>query len=382
MLNEKELLLNQGTIGNHIFKNRYIVAPMTRVSSSQNGKPNETVHRYYERFAKGGFSAIISEGIYPDTEHSQGYECQPGLATHEQMEAWKPIVETIHENRSLFIAQLMHAGAQSQGNAYTNETVAPSVFTPPSDKVALYGGQGSFPEARPLSIEEIEQIKKGFVQAARRAQEAGFDGIELHGANGYLLDQFLSEGSNQRGDAYGGSIENRLKLIVDLITEVREAVGATMLLGVRISQMKATDPSYKWEGGEAEAATLFSALGETDIDYIHLSERDAKIPAFGNDSMLMSEVAKRYSNKPIIACGSLENPAEAAKLIAIEQCDFIALGRQALVQPDFPNRFDQGEPLMEVSHVKHILSDNTTPAAAISEEELKMDVIKNEEVTQ
>ncbi len=115
MLNEKELLLNQGTIGNHIFKNRYIVAPMTRVSSSQNGEPNETVRRYYERFAKGGFSAIISEGIYPDREHSQGYEYQPGLASHEQMEAWKPIVETVHENRSLFIAQLMHAGLSPKG---------------------------------------------------------------------------------------------------------------------------------------------------------------------------------------------------------------------------------------------------------------------------
>lgn len=119
--------------------------------------------------------------------------------------------------------------------------MAPSVFTPPRDKVALYGGQGPFPEARPLSIEEIEQIKKGFVEAAQRAQEAGFDGIELHGANGYLLDQFLSEGSNQREDAYGGSIDKRLKLIVELIAEVRKAVGATMLLGVRISQMKATD---------------------------------------------------------------------------------------------------------------------------------------------
>ncbi|MFB4213501.1 NADH:flavin oxidoreductase [Shouchella sp. JSM 1781072] len=381
MLNEKELLLNQATIGNHILKNRYIVAPMTRVSSSDKGVPNETVHRYYERFAKGGFAAIITEGIYPDTAYSQGYENQPGLATDEQMEAWKPIVETMKENRALSIAQIMHAGAQSQGNAYTDETVAPSVFTPPREKVSLYGGQGPFPEARPLTVDGIKTIKTDFVKAALRAQEAGFDGVELHGANGYLLDQFLSEASNQRGDDYGGSTENRVRLIVELINEVREAVGETMLLGVRISQMKATDPSYKWEGGEEEAATIFSSLGKTKVDYIHLSEGDAKVPAFGEDSMLMAEAAKRYSNKPIIACGALEDPVEAGKLVGMEHCDFVALGRQALVQPDFPNRFEKGQPLMEVSHVKNILTDNTTPPAAISKAELEIELIENEEVT-
>lgn len=379
MNNPKDTLLNQGAIGNHIFRNRYIVAPMTRVSSENDGTPNEQVHRYYERFAKGGFAAVITEGIYPDTAYSQGYHNQAGLATDKHKEAWAPIVDSLKQNGSLAIAQIMHAGAQSQGNYYTEETVAPSPFSPPSDKVAMYGGSGPFPEATELSKAGLEEVKQGFVAAAKRAQEAGFDGIELHGANGYLLDQFLSDGINQRTDEYGGSIEKRVQLLLELIEETREAVGETMVVGIRISQLKATNGSYKWPGGEEDAKVIFSKLGQTDVDYIHLSDDDAKTPGFGEGTMSMAQAAKEFSGKPIINCGGLADPAEAAKLIAAGHCEFIGVARQALVDPDLPNRVLHDKPLSPLKEgLGTILADNTTPPAAISTEEVEMSIIENE----
>ncbi|NBJ70898.1 MULTISPECIES: NADH:flavin oxidoreductase [Clostridia] len=360
-------LFEQGYLGTQVLKNRYILAPMTRVSSEADGTPNERVHRYYERYAKGGFAVVITEGVYPDTKHSQAYAFQSGLATEQHAANWKPIVESVQSHGALMIAQLMHGGAQTQGNYYTNVTVAPSPFTPPSDKAEIYGGSGSYPKAKELTLAEIKEVKQGFVQAAKYAKTAGFNGVELHGANGYLLDEFLSQGINQRTDQYGGSIENRVRLLKELITDVREAVGGTMIVGIRISQLKATDKDYKWPGGEEEAATIFSELGKTDVDYIHISDDDATTPGFGVGTMTMSESAKKYSGKPIIACGSLGDPEKAATVIEQGLADFVAIARQALANPDTPNRVKNGKPLNTFDG-KAIL----TPKAYVKDFELEM----------
>ncbi|AXF58025.1 NADH:flavin oxidoreductase [Salicibibacter kimchii] len=338
-------LFDQEHISNHIFKNRYIVGPMTRVSSEADGTPNERVHRYYERFARGGFAAVMTEGTYPDMMYSQGYENQAGLATEKHAEAWAPIVRDVQAHGAKMIVQLMHAGGQSQGNYYKDTSVAPSPFQPPKPMVEVYGGQGDFPVAKELTRDDIEDVKDGFVQSARYAVSAGFDGIELHGANGYLLDQFLSENINKREDEYGGSIENRLRLLVELIDDVRDAVGEQMMLGIRISQLKATNGTYKWPGGEKDAEVIFSTLGKTSVDFIHLSDDDATTPGFGEGTMTMSEAAKKYSGKPIIACGNLSDPEVAAQLISDGQSDFVAIARQALANPDTPNRVLENQPL-------------------------------------
>ncbi|MBB6451170.1 2,4-dienoyl-CoA reductase-like NADH-dependent reductase (Old Yellow Enzyme family) [Geomicrobium halophilum] len=369
----EDTLFDQEHISNHILKNRYIVGPMTRVSSEADGTPNERVHQYYERFAKGGFAAVITEGTYPDTQYSQGYEYQAGLATEKHAEAWEPIVRDVKAHGAKMIVQLMHAGGQSQGNYYTDTSVAPSPFQPPRNKVEVYGGKGEFPVAKEMTKDEIEDVKDSFVQSARYAQAAGFDGIELHGANGYLLDQFLSENSNKRTDEYGGSIENRVRLLVELIEDVREAVGEQMILGIRISQLKATNGTYKWPGGEQDAEEIFSKLGETDVDYIHLSDDDASTPGFGEGTMTMSEAAKRFSGKPIIACGSLSDPEKASRLISEGQCDFVAIARQALANPDTPNRVLNNKPL-NTFDADSIMK----PKAYVKDDELSKELMENE----
>ncbi|WP_042422995.1 NADH:flavin oxidoreductase [Geomicrobium sp. JCM 19039] len=338
-------LFAKGSIGNHILKNRYIVGPMTRVSSEEDGTPNERVQQYYERFAKGGFAAVITEGVYPDTNHSQAYRYQGGLATEKHARAWAPIVEGVKSHGALMIAQLMHGGAQTQGNHYTDVTVAPSEFSPPADKVEVYYGSGPFPTAKELSKQEIEEVKQGFVQSAKLASQAGFSGVELHGANGYLLDEFLSEVSNKRTDEYGGSVENRVRLLIELIEEVRAAVGTEMMLGIRISQLKATNGSYVWPGGESDARIIFSALGKTSVDYIHISDIDASAPGFGEGTKTMAQAAKQYANKPIITCGDLGDPEKAARVLKRGEADYIAIARQALANPDTPNRVKEGKPL-------------------------------------
>ncbi|SFL47549.1 oxidoreductase [Salibacterium qingdaonense] len=342
MADYENTLFEQEHISNHILKNRYITAPMTRVSSDEDGTPNGRVRRYYEQFAAGGFAAVITEGVYPDTAYSQGYEYQGGLATEKHKEAWKPIVSDIQQHGAKAIAQLMHAGAQSQGNYYKDTSVAPSAFQPPGGKVSVYGGEGEFPTAEPLSKEGIDEVKQGFLQSARLARDAGFDGIELHGANGYLLDQFLSETINVREDEYGGSVENRLRMLVETIHDVRAEVGSNMMLGIRISQLKATNPHFRWSGGEEDARIIFTALGASEVDYIHISDMDATAPGFGENTMTMTEAAQKHSGKPVIACGSLSDPETASSLIENNVADFISIARQALANPDTPIRVKRG----------------------------------------
>lgn len=362
-----EELFNQGNIGKHTLRNRYIVAPMTRVSSEEDGTPNERVHQYYERFAKGGFAVVITEGVYPDTQHSQAYKYQGGIATEKHAKAWEPIVSSVKSHGALMIAQLMHGGAQTQGNYYTDVTVAPSEFSPPADKVEVYYGSGPFSTAKALTLEEIDEVKRGFVRSAELAKQAGFSGVELHGANGYLLDEFLSEISNHRTDQYGGSVENRVRLLKEVIEEVREAIGADMMLGIRISQLKATNGSYKWPGGESDAEIIFSELGKTSADYIHISDDDATTPGFGKGTMTMAEAAKKFTDKPVIACGELSDPSKAANILKQNQADFVGIARQALANPNTPNRVQNGEPLDKFDG-KAIM----TPQAYVKDFELEM----------
>lgn len=354
-----------------MLNNRYIVAPMTRISAEEDGQANETMQRYYERFAKGGFSAIITEGIYPDDSYSQGYNNQPGLANADHLQAWKPVVEAVHNHDSLIIAQLMHAGGQSQGNAYTNESIAPSAIAPKGEQLAFYGGSGPFQTPKAMNEDDINQVKDAFVQSANRAKEAGFDGVELHGANGYLLDQFLTDYLNHREDQYGGSVENRVRLMIEVINEVRAAVGPDYLIGIRISQTKPSDSEHKWAGGEEEANEIFTALGNTSLDYIHVTNSDATTPAFGEDSLTLTQAAKEFGKLPVIANGKLGEPKKAENLLEKSHADLISLGTSALANPDLPNKIVKGKELKGFDFAKTLL-----PIAEIKDHEIKIEIVK------
>jgi 2,4-dienoyl-CoA reductase-like NADH-dependent reductase (Old Yellow Enzyme family) len=351
-------------LGNLSLKNRMALAPMTRTSASENGVPTERMTSYYANFAHGGFGLLISEGTYPDESHSQGYSNQPGIANPAHVDGWKAVTGAVHEQGSLILCQLMHAGALSQGNYYKKDTIAPSAVKPKGEQLSVYGGQGEFPIPREMTKQDIKEVIHHFAQAAVRARDAGFDGVEVHGANGYLLDQFLSEYTNQRTDEYGGSTQNRVRLINEVLHAVREAVGSNFVVGVRISQGKINDYEYKWSNGESDVEIIFSSISETKPDFIHVTEYDAMNPAFGEEGFTLAQLAKKHGKVPVIANGQLENPKKAEDLIQKGDADIISIGKGALANPDWTNRVKQGESL------KTFDFDVLQPDATIKDKEL------------
>jgi 2,4-dienoyl-CoA reductase-like NADH-dependent reductase (Old Yellow Enzyme family) len=235
----------------------------------------------------------------------------------------------------------MHAGALSQGNPHRSGTKGPSALRPKGQQLAFYRGHGDYPIPEEMSEADIAVAVKGFASAAVRAREAGFDGVEVHGANGYLLDQFLTGGVNRRRDSYGGDAQARLGLIVEVAEAVRQAVGDDFRVGLRISQGKVNDFTHKWSGGESEAAAIFGTLGGLPVDYLHTTEFEAWAPAFGM-GLSLAALAKRHTGKPVIANGSLHEPSRAIEIVARSDADIVALGRGALANPDWPHRLDQG----------------------------------------
>ncbi|MET3809581.1 NADH:flavin oxidoreductase [Arthrobacter sp. UYEF3] len=325
-------------IGATGLSNRVALAPMTRISATEDGHATERMASYYESYARGGFGLLITEGIYPDTAYSQGYLFQPGLATKEQAQSWAKVVDTVHSAGAKMFAQLMHAGAQTQGNRFVDSTVGPSAVAPKGEQLAFYRGEGPYRVPVEITTDQMDEVRAGFVTAALHAREAGFDGVEIHGANGYLLDQFLTDYLNHRTDNYGGSPENRVRFAAEICRAVREAVGPDMTVGIRVSQSKVSDNDHRWSGGAEEARTIFATLGATGIDFIHTTEYRAAAPAFEDGAESLAALAKKYSGVVVIANGSLDDPETAASLLRDGAADVIALGKAALANRNWPHR--------------------------------------------
>jgi 2,4-dienoyl-CoA reductase-like NADH-dependent reductase (Old Yellow Enzyme family) len=331
-------------INGHTVKNRLAVAPMTRISATEDGRATETMTRYYERFARGGFGAVITEGVYTDQAFSQGYVHQPGLADDAQAKAWKPVVGGVKAHGALAIAQIMHAGAISQGNRFRDATVGPSAIQPKGEQMAFYHGKGRYALPAAMTEAQIADAIDSFAKAAGRAiAVAGFDAIEIHGANGYLLDQFLTDYANTRADRWGGAVENRVRLIVETFKAVRAKVGAHTPVGVRISQGKVNDYHHKWADAERDAEIIFGSLADAGADFIHVTEFEAWKPAFTSGGPSLMRLAKRYAPKAVIlANGGLHNIEQAAAALN-DGADIITIGRGALANPDLPKRLaEQG----------------------------------------
>lgn len=370
---EAATLFDPVALGPLRLANRLAVAPMTRVSATADGLATARMAAYCADFAAGGFGLVITEGIYTDRAYAQGYLFQPGLADDAQLEAWRPVVERVHAAGGRIVAQLMHAGAISQGNPHRMEAKGPSALRPKGMQMSLYRGDGPYRLPAALSLVEIEEIVAGFAAAAVRAQQAGFDGVEIHGANGYLLDQFLTECTNHRKDAYGGTLDRRLRLGVETTRAVRQAVGRDFVVGYRVSQGKVNDFTHKWQGGETEAATIFKTLSAVSIDYLHTTEFEAWRPASGN-GLSLAALARRHGTVPVIANGSLHAPAEAVGMIEREEADLISLGRGALTHADWPQRVRAGQtlaafdrallsPIADLANADRLMGCRAWPAA-------------------
>jgi 2,4-dienoyl-CoA reductase-like NADH-dependent reductase (Old Yellow Enzyme family) len=340
-------VLTEVQIGNLTLKNRVALAPMTRTSATKEGLATDEMAKYFAKFARGGFGLVITDGTYSDETYSQGYFNQPGIANDSQVEAWRKVTDAVHREGGRIFVQLMHAGALSQGNVYKNETVAPSAVQPKGTQLDIYGGSGSFQMPREITKAEIQDLIHFFGQAAKRAVAAGFDGVEIHGANGYILDQFLTDYTNQRTDEYGGSVENRVRLLVEVAKVVRRQVGPDFVAGIRIAQSKVNDYHHKWAGQEEDAKVIFKSLADAGLDFIHVTEYDITKPAFGETGDTLAALAKKYGQKPIIANGNLEYPENAEKLLQNGEADLIALGKGALANPDWPERIAAGKKLIE-----------------------------------
>lgn len=348
-------------IGGLKLKNRMALAPMTRVSASENGNATPAMAQYYERFARGGFGLVITEGIYTDRQYAQGYPCQPGITDEEQALAWRAVVEAIHRHESAAIAQIMHAGALSQANRFVDQSAGPSAIRPKGEQMKFYCGEGAYRVPQAMSDEDIADAIEGFAQAAKRAIGiARFDGVEIHGANGYLLDQFMTDYSNQREDRWGGDVRQRLSLTLEVIAAVKNVVGHSPV-GVRISQGKVNDFQHKWAGGESDAQTIFGSLADAGVDYIHVTEHQVWQPAFDGNEASLVVLARRYAPKvTLIANGGVRDWPTVEQTLQTG-ADIIAVGKAALANPDLLQRLLEGcapDPfnpslLSPIAHIKN-----------------------------
>jgi 2,4-dienoyl-CoA reductase-like NADH-dependent reductase (Old Yellow Enzyme family) len=320
---------------------------MTRVSASPDGLATDQMRRYYGAFARGGFAAIITEGTYTDQDASPGYDNQPGIATPAQAEAWRAVTDEIHAHGAVAILQLMHAGALSQRTG--GRTVAPSAVRPRGQMMPDYGGSGSFPIPEALSDLQISTIVNGFVESAIRAVHAGFDGVEIHGANGYLLDQFTTPYTNLRTDRYGGSAENRIRLTAEIVERVREATPKGFIVGVRLSEAKVNDFQHRWE--EGEAPVIFRAVAAAGASYIHIAgEGRGFRDALDAGTKPLTTLARELTGVPVIANGGLHDVELADRVIDEGHADLIAVGRAALANPDWPRRVARGRSVVDFDH--------------------------------
>ena len=347
--------------------NRFLVAPMTRVSADLEGVPTIEMEEYYTSFAKGGFGGIITEGIYTDNHYAKAYPNQPGLVNEAQVAAWKKIASEVSSKGSVIIAQLMHAGSISQ---LLSKTKAPSKIIPLGHKLKHYGGfSGSFPIPEEMSKQDIQMAINGYVDSALNAVKAGFNGIELHGANGYLLDQFMTPYLNLRTDEYGGNVENRFRIVSAIISAIKKAVPADFIVGLRISEGKVNHLAYRWEEGSKTARELLTEIKKSAIDYLHIAaeHRGWREESLYEDGSSLSGLAKKILDCPVIANGGLHDLALSQELLDTNQADFLAIGKYALSNPDFVHKVRNGIELIPFD--KHSLYPNP---GLFSEEKYRM----------
>ena len=365
------MLFDSTSLGELELDNRVGLAPMTRVSATEDGRATERMARYYGKFAEGGFSFLVTEGTYTDDAYSKGYRKQPGLVTDDHVDAWTRVTDAVHDEGGAIFAQLMHSGAQNQGipSSAEQHTIAPSAVQPEGVKNEAYGGDGGYPKPKQATKADLETAREGFVASAQNAADAGFDGVELHAANGYLLNEFLSTKMNERDDEYGGDPENRVRYPAEVVAAVADAVPEDFVVGVRVSQSMVTDYGYVWPEGEEAAAVFFEALSDAGADYVHTTERYATEPTFGEDGPSLAEAAVEYvtDGTVVIANGSLGTP-DAARQVLADGADLLTLGTSALANPDWPTRVAAGEPLAEFDR-----STLLEPKAMIGDEELSLD---------
>lgn len=331
------------TIGSVTIPNRFAMAPMTR-RASPDGIPGADVAAYYARRAAGGVGLIITEGVRLADPVAGWPFSIPTLSGEQVLDGWRAVTAAVHEHGAVIAAQLWHQGAERDDS---------DGLVPVSPSGIDSAGKA---RGRALQTEELAGVASGFAEAARNAKSAGFDAVELHGAHGYLLDEFLWEKTNQRTDGYGGAVAARTRFPAEVVAAVRAAVGSDFPIIFRFSQWKAKAYDAQLATSPAELAALLGPLVDAGVDVLHPSTRRHYVPAFDGSPLSLAGWTKKLSGLPVISVGSvglatefrpgridgdLITPAPVDRLLEqyrTGEFDIVAVGRALLADPGWVNR--------------------------------------------
>jgi N-ethylmaleimide reductase len=329
------MLFDSLQVGALNLPNRILLAPLTRARAGLDHRPNALMAEYYAQRASGGLLITECTMVAPNTS---AFTTEPGIYAPEQIAGWKKVTETVHARGGRIFMQIWHAGRAAHpamnGGA---ENVGPSAIAIDSE---VHTPQGKLPNAQPraLTLEEIPAVIEAYVQGARNAIEAGFDGVEVHGANGYLIDQFLRDSANQRTDAYGGPLEHRARFLFEVLAAVTAAIGADRV-GLRLSPLNSyngmidSDPL-------ALIGFLTERLNTFNLAYLHVMRSDF----FQKQAADVMTVA-RAKYKGVLIGNMGYTPAEAEQAISEGKLDAVAFGTAFLANPDLPERIRAGAAL-------------------------------------
>ncbi|CAI9275492.1 unnamed protein product [Lactuca saligna] len=335
-------LLTPYKMGNFQLAHRIVLAPLTRFRSYNSIPQSYAILYYSQRTTEGGF--LITEGTLISLA-AQGYKNAPGIWSKEHIDAWKPIVDAVHAKGGVFFCQLWHLGRVSDQSYEANAGVPPVSST---DKQCspVVDSNGhvlfEFPPPRRLKTKEISGIVNDYRVAARNAMEAGFDGVEIHGAHGYLIDQFLKDEINDRTDAYGGSIENRCRFAMEVVENIVNEIGANRV-GIRLSPFA----DYMGSGDsnpEALGLYMVKSLNKYGILYCHMVEPRMKLLEERRECTDSLEAMREAFNGTFIVAGGYERE-DGNDAINQKHADLVGYGRLFLANPDLPKRFELDAPL-------------------------------------
>ncbi len=347
-------LLEPHSLGDLPLRNRIVLAPMTRARAGETRLANKLMADYYAQRADAGL--VITEAT-TISKQANGWVGSPGIYTDEQGEAWKQVVDAVHAKGGAIFLQLWHCGRASHSDFHEGELpVAPSAVPIAGDGIHTPLGKKEYETPRALSSDELPGIVVDYVAAATRAKKAGFDGIEVHSANGYLLDQFLQSRTNHRNDAYGGDVQNRFRLLREVLEAVTQVFPANRV-GVRLSP----NGVFNDMGSPDYRETFAYAAQELDrfgLAYLHVLDG----LAFGfhelGEPVTLKELQQHFRGTLIGNCGYTRESAEAA--VANGNGDLIAIGRPYISNPDLVERFRKGWPLADDADVSTWYSGEPT----------------------
>jgi len=318
--------------------NRILMAPLTRGRSTRDHVPQPLMAEYYSQRAGAGLIITEATGI---SQEGLGWPFAPGLWTDEQTEAWKPIVGAVHDAGGRIVAQLWHMGRIVHSSLGGGQPVSSSATTAPG-QAYTYDGKQDYEEARPLRLDEFARLLDDYARAAENAKKAGFDGVQLHAANGYLIDQFLRDNSNFREDQYGGSPENRIRLLRE-VTERLASIWGADRVGVRLSP-NGNSQGAKDSDPESVFVPAAKALADIGIAFLELREPGPDGTFGKSDQPKLSPAIRKVFPGPLVLNSDYLD-ADAQTAIGSGVADAIAFGRTFLANPDLPERFRSGAEL-------------------------------------